>query len=364
MKQQSGRLQGLLSLPHESSAKKRQAVLAEIAQLFRERSAASMRETQELGESLLRLLPKLDTGDRAFLAAQLAKLKEAPSYLVRELSGDPVPAVAAPILAESILLTEEDLLRSAAKGGDERLTAIARRPELPRAVQMTVAKSGNGAALDALLNNKALRPAPELLGPLMTKARGDARLAATLARRSDVPTGALAELFFSLTTEDRVRLTQDLARDEDDALPVEQSITGEASLVRAARANDPVALARALSVHWQLPDAVVRRVLEDPACEALAVLCLGLGIARATYSTIVLLVHAPGSASQVTASLGMFARFSASGARRLALEWQRAGAERPREPRLPMRSDADSTPRAPKTKPAHGVLTPFRPKTS
>lgn len=332
-------VQSLLALPQERSAEMRRAALAEAGQLFLGKSPASPRQRQEFGEALASILPRLDVPDRAFLAERVAGLKEAPSYLIRQLAADPAPAVAAPVLAASPLLADAELIEAAGKGGDDRLKAIAQRPALSKPLQAALIKSGSNPAIVALLQNKSFTLTSEILSTLIVRARSDDRIAGRLAARADAPVAALAELFFALKTEGRLSLVHSLAKSAEHA-PAEpdEQPAGEAALITAVRAGDRSGVLRAFKTYWSLPETTVERVMRDPSAEALAVLCIGLGLSRAAYSTLVLLARDDGEAGhRITAMLSQFERFPKNGARRLALEWQRAPLSAPAAPQTPPR---------------------------
>ncbi|MFZ1988678.1 MAG: DUF2336 domain-containing protein [Alphaproteobacteria bacterium] len=366
MPPQSQPLQTLLALPLERSAEKRRAALAEAAQLFRDKGPATARQRQEYGEALAGILPRLEIQDRAHLAERLASLGEAPTYLIRQLAADPAPAVAAPVLAASPLLGDTELVEAAQKGGDERLKAIAQRATLSKPLQAAIIKSGSGPAISTLLQNKSFTLTPDLLNALTLRARSDDRIASRLAARADVPMAALAELFFALKTEGRIALTHSLAKSTERAPPAaEGQPEGEAALVKAIRSGDQAAALRAFKTYWGLSESTVERIMREPSAEALAVLCLGLGISRATYSTLILLARSESAEGQhrAAAMLSQFERFPADGARRLALEWQRAPLLAPAAPQKPAdrMAQPQSAPRIEAPEPRGGIFTRKKP---
>lgn len=340
MAPQAQHLQSLLALPQERSAEKRRAVIADVSQSFRENGPTSARQHQEYGEALANILPRLEVPDRTLLAERLATVNEAPSYLIRQLAADAAPGVAGPVLAASPLLNDTDLLEAAGRGGDDRLKAIAQRPTLSKALQAAIIKSGSAPAMATLLQNKSFGLTPDFLNALILRARSDDRIASRLAARADVPMAALAELFFALKTDGRIALAHSLAKNTERApLAPEEKPEGEAALLKAIRSGDQAAALRAFETYWSLSATTVERIMRDPSADALAVLCVGLGISRATYSTLVLLARAEGAEAnhRIAAMLAQFERFPKDGARRLAIEWQRAPLHAPAAPQSPPR---------------------------
>ncbi|MFO1186985.1 MAG: DUF2336 domain-containing protein [Alphaproteobacteria bacterium] len=313
------RQDALSRLARETSREKRQALLDELAKVFHEPAQAGQRELQEVGEALARIIPVLELADRAHLAERIAPAKEAPTYLVRMLALDE-PEVAGPILAKSPTVVDQDLLACIQRGGNERLAAIARRAALSKQVQSALLASGNAGAILALLTNRALTLSSAALSAALTLARRDERIAAIVVERPDVPIGPLAELFFGLPTQGRIKLLAALgARQEPPPRVDEPTDETMAELLDAIRAGGAERLTALLVRAFDIPREKAERVLADETCEAFAVLALGASLPRALYSTFVVLSQA-GEASK--AALALYETVPVAGARRLLSHWQ------------------------------------------
>lgn len=313
------RQDALARLARETSREKRRALLDEVAQVFLEPAQAGQRELQEVGEALARIVPTLELQDRAHFAERIAAAKETPTYLVRLLVLDE-PEVAGPVLAKSPIVVDSDLLACIQRGGNERLAAIARRGMLSKAVQSALISSGNANAILALLTNRAVTLSSAALSAALTLARKDERIAEIVLDRQDVPVGPLAEMFFSMGTQARLKLLAALgARTEPPPRIAEVSDAAMAELLEAIRSGGADRLSALLVRVLEISRETAERVLADDTCEAFAVVALGASLPRALYSTFVVLSQAGEAPKE---ALALYETMAVAGARRLLSHWQ------------------------------------------
>jgi uncharacterized protein (DUF2336 family) len=114
-------------------------ILRRVTDLFM--ASASHYSDEQIGlfdGVIMRLAEKIETKARAELANLLAPSEYAPPATVRQLARDPSIEVAGPILAQSIRLTDDDLLAIAQDNGQEngqdRLLAISKRAAISEAI--------------------------------------------------------------------------------------------------------------------------------------------------------------------------------------------------------------------------------------
>src|SRR5262249_31644865 len=149
------------------------------------------------------------------------------------------PHIAAPIVALSPVLSENDLLECAARGGSQRLTAIAKRGEVSAKLQSAISSSGDKVALATLVGNRKTQLSEETIGAAIAAAPSDAALAEALVTRSDVPITTLADVFHDLPSQARVKLLRALAERADQGPPATPPLEdAEARFVQAVRAGD------------------------------------------------------------------------------------------------------------------------------
>src|SRR4051794_18668291 len=109
--------------------------------------------------ALLMLLDDASPLVRQAMAEVFSRSAEAPAAIVQALSIDQ-PSVALPILENSPLLIDADLVDIVATGDSEMQCAIARRVHLPVAVCAAIAEVGSAAAALELIENPYAELAP------------------------------------------------------------------------------------------------------------------------------------------------------------------------------------------------------------
>src|SRR5689334_3770301 len=127
-------ISSLLDLAQESSSEKRRQLLQEISNLFVEGAEFHTdREVMLFGDVLGRLLDQVEIEDRVSFSERVAPMPRAPRSLVLKLAEDEV-RVAAPVLRQSPVLTEDDLIDLASRKSSGHLAAISQRASLPEAL--------------------------------------------------------------------------------------------------------------------------------------------------------------------------------------------------------------------------------------
>jgi uncharacterized protein (DUF2336 family) len=154
----------------------------------------------EIEQALTCALDDPDPRVRRALAEALADAREAPRALVLALAND-VSAVARPVLAQSPLLREAELVDCVAVGDAAAQSAIARRARLSAPVAAAVAEVGERAAIMALIGNFDAELPPRTLWRAFERFPRDSQLRARLAERPALPTALRAALAAETATE-------------------------------------------------------------------------------------------------------------------------------------------------------------------
>jgi uncharacterized protein (DUF2336 family) len=164
---------------------RRDALLRELTDIFLE-SQRNPRERELFDEVADKVLDFVDAPARQHLAERLAIRADAPRRVVVRLAGDAI-AIAAPLLARSPVLTDDDLIALAQEKSQDHLAAIARRGSLPAPVTDVLIARGRADVLEAVAANPAARFSAAGAEALIDKARDRETLWRRLARRRDVP---------------------------------------------------------------------------------------------------------------------------------------------------------------------------------
>lgn len=149
-------------------------------------SPLSRRAEPIADELLLTLARKAEQRVRMAMAARLADCAWAPHEVVRFLAFD-APAVAEPIIARSVRLTEGDLVRLADEGTRDHRVLIANRPNITIAITSALSRHSEIVVMRALAANTTASLSELACETLSACARTDAILARTLSTRPDLP---------------------------------------------------------------------------------------------------------------------------------------------------------------------------------
>ncbi len=153
---------------------------------------------------------------RKVLSEALRSLPNAPHEVVQRLAHDVENGVAVPVLENSPVLTDDDLIAAVARAPASGATAaVARRPNLVARVSDAVVASGRKEAITDLLNNKSAQIREETLEELVDGARHVPQWQGPLVRRPVLPAPAARKMAHYVADDLLRELTQraDLPQD-------------------------------------------------------------------------------------------------------------------------------------------------------
>ncbi len=180
-----GRLAQLAMNP-QSGASREEIYLA-VASLYRIQGAGlNTRERELMREILRRLTRDVEMAIRIALAQRLAEDTTAPHDLILLLVDDSIE-VARPLIINSPLLTEADVLKMIAESGIGHQEAVAGRPNIGVPVTDALAKSDHESVLVALVRNATAKISSYSYEALVQKSRAITGLQEPLVKRPDLP---------------------------------------------------------------------------------------------------------------------------------------------------------------------------------
>lgn len=322
------RLEQLVALAREPSSERRRILLREITDLFFVPAPARGGEEIELyGDVLAQLSAEMEEAVRAELAQRFAPAADAPRELVRRLAADTI-AVAGPVLRQSPVLTEDDLLDVVRTQGQDHLRAVSVRETVPEAVSEVIVARGDDETLDHLVRNEGAKLSRQASEAVVDRAQRNPALHEAVVNRAALPPDLLNEMYFVVESRLRQRiLEQNQQMDPalldaalsagrtrvaaaDGALPPDYA-KAEAYVreLRAAGALNPQQLARflrsggqtefliALAELAEIDFHTARHIVESRELDALAVVCKSADLDRALFLTYaVVLLNADGDA--------------------------------------------------------------------
>jgi len=314
------RAEDLLALARNNSPDARQRLLLGVMALC-DASPPDGQLSPVLGEIFLFLARQAERDIRKALAARLAHADWAPPALVNVLALDEIE-IAAPILAASPVLQDEDLLRILIEASLDHQIAVARRPEISGRVADAVIERGVPAVLTALATNRTAQISGEGFRRLVEHSRRIAALRGPLTRHPGL-TEALAEQMYhwvgaALRESIGARFQVDerrlggavydavecvIRKDRPDDIPqdtpereeMERRLVAKlqaagqlkpAMLIRAVREKRLSLLVHGLAALSGFTVSQIRQALRASKPEALYYACSVVGIDRAVFPTL------------------------------------------------------------------------------
>ncbi|MBB4267303.1 DUF2336 domain-containing protein [Roseospira visakhapatnamensis] len=310
----------LLALARKKTVASRTALAQIIASMF-ERDADSLndREFALMSDILRRVLKEIEVSVRRRIAAEFASRPDVPRDLLTFLANDEID-VAYPVLSQSRVLRDADLIEVIHNRTLEHQLAVAVRCDVSEAVSSELVNTGNEAVITELLKNPDARLSRTTLGYLVEQSRRvDAYREPILSRR-ELP-GDLAKRMvlwvsaalrtviverFALDPNEVDELIESAALNADGAtaddeaeehptaaerLAEELRQSGQVGpdMMISALQNGEVSLFITLFAQaTDLREILVRRLLFEPGGEGLAIACKAMDFAREDFSVIFL----------------------------------------------------------------------------
>jgi uncharacterized protein (DUF2336 family) len=192
------------------------SVRAEVAnKLAREIDSAVLSEAElQLANDVVRIMARdVEVAVRRALSENLRRVRHLPHDVALRLAKD-VEAVALPILSDSPVLTDDDLVEIVRQGSSHKQEAIAIRDGLSQHVAEAVASDGSEAAVAALMGNASALVDANALDTVITRFADSDRVKASVVHRAELP-ASIAERLVVMVSD---RLQSYLVRHHE--LPV------------------------------------------------------------------------------------------------------------------------------------------------
>ena len=185
-----------LLLASDTDPSVRTGLARKIARLVPNISQEKLERVERTTLEILETLARDQTTEvRRILAEELQNVATAPASVVNRLASDLELSVCGPILRNSPILTDDDLLEIIAGTlPDGALSAIAQRASVGHPVADTIAASDDPAAITALLSNSSAQIREETLDRLLDRAPQHEPWHGPLVRRPQLPAKAAARL--------------------------------------------------------------------------------------------------------------------------------------------------------------------------
>jgi uncharacterized protein (DUF2336 family) len=347
----------MLALARSRRPADRERLLARLAELAGREAELTPTGQRLIGEIFMGLVAEAERDIRARLAERLAPARWVPRDLVLMLAFDEAE-VARPVIAASPVLTEPDLIRLVVEATLEHQIEVARRAGIGAPVARALVDRGEPEAMAALAANDAAGIAPQEMARLVEASRRLAALRGPLARHPRLSRD-LAERLYGWVGEalkasiaarfaiDPARLEKSLGQAVAEAFDPAAAADAQAGAperrlvekLQAAGQLRPGYLLKALregrlslfraglaALGGYDPEAVGRSLAAERV-DLLALACVGVGIDRSVFPTLLTLVRelsqgrplgAPGDAVRVSQAFSMKPRAAAEAFRAAA----------------------------------------------
>jgi uncharacterized protein (DUF2336 family) len=221
---------------------------------------------------------------RQAVATSLKQSSHLPHDVAVTLAKDEAAAVALPILENSPVLTDDDLMSVLAEGNGTKQVAIAKRPEVSPTLAAAVIDTGNAAAVTTLVSNEGAALNEDLFQRTIDRYSRFETVKAAMVHRSELPV-TISERLVALVSDrlkvviaSRHSLPADLA--SDILLDARERAT-VGLLSKGASDNDTQALVSQLHARGRLTPSLVLRALclgdvrfcEDAMAEIAGISC-------------------------------------------------------------------------------------------
>jgi uncharacterized protein (DUF2336 family) len=313
------KLHKLTELAKEKSSERRRALLRDVTDLFFDAPPARDSATHRQFDAVLQSLASQTAQDaREELAKRFADAPLAPKGLILQLAKDAIE-VAAPILSQSGVLTEDDLVTIVHESGQAHIRAIAERAAVPERLSHAIVERGDDDAVAALVENEGAALSRETFETVTRRAETSPALQKPLVERADTPVDLLNDLTMvveatlrsqimdrfetlepgvleAALAASRQRLQSRLSEDKEiaeaqkavDKAKMRKELDG-ALLVRFLREKKRIHFCVGFAELTGVDYEAARRALEHESPDGLALICKAAGVEKALFVTIAVL---------------------------------------------------------------------------
>ncbi|MEZ5878726.1 MAG: DUF2336 domain-containing protein [Tepidamorphaceae bacterium] len=187
-------INALMLLAQEHSSDKRRELLHAVTDLFLASPSISTAQSELFDDVMTRVANEAGTEGRRDLAERIAPVGHAPRGIVNNLARDEDVSVASPVLRQSTVLTNEDLVEIAESHGDGHMEAMSERQSIGSIVTDVLIRRGNHTVLRRVSGNKGAELSELGARTLSQKAVDDYEIQSNLYKREDLPEAVTKEV--------------------------------------------------------------------------------------------------------------------------------------------------------------------------
>jgi uncharacterized protein (DUF2336 family) len=304
----------LLALAHDSSPMARTSLVSGLYDLSLESANLPAGERSMAVDVVLEIIKHAPIGVRQQVSERLARDTQAPKVLVLALARDEDVSVAYPVLIESPVLEEADLVEIMRKSRAEHRCGTLQRESLSESVSSVAVETGDPQVMRWLVENPGANISRRDMETIVRAASVEPELQKPLVSRADLPQDLATKMQSFLPDDlrrENVRQHPSAAMAADQTRATSQSVTATAederrvfALARELRKAGTLTIEHLLdtirggklaefevvfATYGRISLAVARQILESPSGEAMAVVLKAPGVSKGTFSKLFLL---------------------------------------------------------------------------
>ena len=346
----------LLELARNSSAAGRKKLVACVSDFaFATSRKLTEKESALIGDVLCQLVEDVEEGVRATLAKAFADRSDAPPDLIQLLANDEID-IALPILLQSKMLKDPELIEIVQQRTMQHRLAIATREHVSRGVSDALVKAGEPEVALKLLENKGALLSDRSMEWLVDESERVESLQQPLLAREDLKPELAARMYRWVSAALRKHIVNnfdiDLAKLDgaikgtvDELLAQVQLVAREKKkinirtlfghpaaaspefLVGLLHAGHVLVFERLFADQTKLPLETAQKFIYGPGGEAFAIAAKALEMPEEHFQTIFLLSRRARldgktvSAKEMTRALGVFQRVAIDSAKHILKRW-------------------------------------------
>jgi len=306
----------LLALSRDRSTQGRRKLVTLIGELFsNDQGHISDKEKSIILEILEKMVASIEVSVRAQISIRLSQMADVPESLIHFLAND-TSEVAFPILRESGVLKDEDLIDIIKKRSQEHQVAISMRQNVNVDVSQELINTGNEKVIRELLKNQSASISQAAFDYLEDESRRVDTFQEPLLRREDLPADVAQRMYLWVSAALREIISEkfDVSTDvidgllEQTAMDLYTSTIGESEysdtsknlakelildgqfnpdlLIDVLSVGEIHLFVSLLSEVSQVRENLILKLTLEPEGEGLAVICKGLGYDKKIYASL------------------------------------------------------------------------------
>ena len=293
----------LLALARDPSPTARTELVSGLYDLSHQSADLPSGERAMAVDVVLEIIKRAPTGVRQQVSERLARDAQAPRVLVLALARDEDVSVAYPVLIESPVLEESDLVDLLRQSPAEHRCGALQRESLSESVAAVAVETGDPQVMRWLVENPGANISRQDMEVIVKAASVEPELQKPLVNRSDLPEDLASKIQSFLPDELRERIAS-RHRFDAAALELDRPSSGpEAALALGLRLRDAGTLNIELLLqtvragklvefeaffarYARISLAAARQILESPTGESMAVALKAPGVNKGTFSKL------------------------------------------------------------------------------